>query len=207
MHTLSLQSQESPAWTRVLSSIKGGKSLLLWCIFIIAVTQNTFLARVPGTAACHAYNRREPRCKITSCISSNRELLQKRNSTAGDRGVIRNTGGIVCKVFALSWCVKQSQGAGGIWGTHLFLWRSRSSELRKRLAILLFLSQPNNFLRFSVIWNSTFQLGVWAFCFTISGKATLILFHCFFFLVLLNISPICIYFRQKEHDPGCFHVD
>lgn len=55
--------------------------LLSWCLRILS------WQRVPGTAACHASNHREPNCKITLCVSNNRELLQKRNSTEQGRGV------------------------------------------------------------------------------------------------------------------------
>lgn len=42
-------------------------------------------------------------------------FCRKGTAQCGDRGVIRNTDCVVFKVFALSWRVEQSQGAGGVW--------------------------------------------------------------------------------------------
>lgn len=100
---LSVSSSLYGLWVDILKACRAGKALpgfkylviwkkkkaffILWWIFIIMVSQNTFLARVPGTAACHASNHREPNCKITLCLSNNRELLQKRNSTEQGWGV------------------------------------------------------------------------------------------------------------------------
>lgn len=74
-------------WVYILKACRARKALpgfkylgVFITIFITMVSQNIFLAGVPGTAACHASNHRGPSCKITLCISSNRELLQKRNS-------------------------------------------------------------------------------------------------------------------------------
>lgn len=56
-------------------------------------------------------------------------------------------------MFVLSWRVGQSPGAGGVWVSLLFPEWNTSSELQKRLAIVLFLHQTDGFLRFSGIWN------------------------------------------------------
>lgn len=56
-------------------------------------------------------------------------------------------------MFVLSWRVEQSPGAGGVWVSLLFPEWNTSSELQKRLAVVLFLHQTDGFLRFSGIWN------------------------------------------------------
>lgn len=99
---LSVSSSVYVLWVYILKACRAGKalpgfkylviwkkkkSLFLWCFFITMVSQNIFLAGVPGTAASHASNHKEPSCKITSCISNNRELLWKRNNAEQGRSV------------------------------------------------------------------------------------------------------------------------
>lgn len=145
--------------------------LLPWCLRIFSWQE--CLAQLPATLpTTKSQAARLPRTYQITGNFCRKGIVQSRDGVSAC-----NTGCVVFKVFALSWCVGQNLRVGGIWVTHFFI---KLNDQASYLRFCCLCVSSNNFLRFSVSETLHFS---WKF--EPAVLQYLAYFHCFFCFVPL----------------------